>query len=199
MKYNDLSHIWLVQISLHHVHVDHILDLQQSPPSPLVDWTLWPRYWKMYGKVAHVLSAAWGCYRNHRCLIMRCDGWIIFKAPRWILSMSFDRYSGRSTGQYSSGYELKHCVLYGSGIEFKHCASLWISVRSLRKYFVHLNWIRLATNPNLFDSPMGRAAVYEPEDGRNPLGIKIFCCILWSVTLIWIYSLSQQKSKNDNM
>ena len=30
----------------------------------------------------------------------------------------------------------------------KHCASSKTSVKSSRKYFVHLNWIGLATNPN---------------------------------------------------
>ena len=35
----------------------------------------------------------------------------------------------------------------GSEIELKHCASSKTSVKSSRKYFVHLNWIRLATNP----------------------------------------------------
>ena len=34
-----------------------------------------------------------------------------------------------------------------SEIELKHCASYKTSVKSSRKYFVHLNWIRLATNP----------------------------------------------------
>ena len=36
----------------------------------------------------------------------------------------------------------------GSEIELKHCASSKTSVKSSRKYFVHLNWIRLATNPS---------------------------------------------------
>jgi hypothetical protein len=35
----------------------------------------------------------------------------------------------------------------GSGIELKHCVSSKTSVKSSRKYFVNLNWIRLATNP----------------------------------------------------
>ena len=34
----------------------------------------------------------------------------------------------------------------GSKIELKHCASLKTSVKSSRKYFVHLNWIILASN-----------------------------------------------------
>ena len=36
----------------------------------------------------------------------------------------------------------------GSKIELKHCASSKISVNSSRKYFVHLNWIKFATNPS---------------------------------------------------
>ena len=36
----------------------------------------------------------------------------------------------------------------GSEIELKHCASSKTSVKWSRKYFVHLNWIRLATNPS---------------------------------------------------
>ena len=47
----------------------------------------------------------------------------------------------------------------GSEIELKHCASSKTSVKSSRKYFVHLNWIRLATNPSWFDSSIRRAAV----------------------------------------
>jgi hypothetical protein len=34
----------------------------------------------------------------------------------------------------------------GSEIELKHYASSRTSVKSSQKYFVHLNWIRLATN-----------------------------------------------------
>ena len=33
------------------------------------------------------------------------------------------------------------------------------SVKSSRKYFVHLNWVILATNPSWFDSSIGRAVV----------------------------------------
>ena len=47
----------------------------------------------------------------------------------------------------------------GSEIELKHCASLKTSVKSSRKYFVHLNWIRLASNPRWLDRSIGRAAV----------------------------------------
>ena len=47
----------------------------------------------------------------------------------------------------------------GSEIELKHCASSKTSVKPLQKYFAHLNWIRLATNPSWLDSSIGRAAV----------------------------------------
>ena len=40
-----------------------------------------------------------------------------------------------------------HISESGSEIELKHCASSKASVKSSRKYIVHLNWIRLATNP----------------------------------------------------
>ena len=40
----------------------------------------------------------------------------------------------------------------GSEIELKHCASSKTSVKSSRKYLVHLNWIRLATNSSWLDS-----------------------------------------------
>ena len=40
--------------------------------------------------------------------------------------------------------------------KLKHCASSKTSVKSSRKYFVHLNWIRLATNPSWLDSSIGR-------------------------------------------
>ena len=36
----------------------------------------------------------------------------------------------------------------GSEIESKHCTSSQTSVKSSQKYFVHLNWTRLATNPS---------------------------------------------------
>ena len=42
----------------------------------------------------------------------------------------------------------------GSEIELKHCASSKTSVKSSQKYFVHLNWIRLATNPSWLDSQL---------------------------------------------
>ena len=47
----------------------------------------------------------------------------------------------------------------GPKIELKHRASSKTSVKLSRKYFVHLNWIRLATNPSWLDSSIGRAAV----------------------------------------
>ena len=47
----------------------------------------------------------------------------------------------------------------GSEIELKHCASSKTSVKLSRKYFVRVNWIRLATNPSWLDSSIGRAAV----------------------------------------
>ena len=39
----------------------------------------------------------------------------------------------------------------GSEIELKHCTSSKTCVKLSRKYFVHLNWIRLATNPRWLD------------------------------------------------
>ena len=47
----------------------------------------------------------------------------------------------------------------GSKIELKHCASLKTSVKSSRKCFLHLNWMRLASNASWLDSSIGRAAV----------------------------------------
>ena len=47
----------------------------------------------------------------------------------------------------------------GSEIELKHCAPSKTSVKWSRKYFVHLNWIRLVTTPSWLDSSIGRAAV----------------------------------------
>ena len=46
-----------------------------------------------------------------------------------------------------------------SEIELKHCAPSKTSVKSSRKYFVHLSWIKLATNPSWLDSSIGRAVV----------------------------------------
>ena len=39
----------------------------------------------------------------------------------------------------------------GSEIELKYCVCSKTTVKSSRKHFVHLNWIRLATDPNWFD------------------------------------------------
>ena len=50
----------------------------------------------------------------------------------------------------------------GSEIELKHCTSSKTSVKSSRKYFVHLNWIRLATNPG------GSIAQLVERRFRNP-------------------------------
>ena len=55
----------------------------------------------------------------------------------------------------------------GSEIELKHCASSKTRVKSSRKYFVHLNWMRLATNPSWLDSSIGRAAVWKPKDASS--------------------------------
>ena len=54
---------------------------------------------------------------------------------------------------------LFHISEDGSEIELKHCASSKTSVKSSRKYFVHLNWTRLAANPSWLDSSIGGAAV----------------------------------------
>ena len=73
----------------------------------------------------------------------------------------------------------------GSEIELKHCASSKTSVKSLRKYFVHLNWIRLSTDPSWLDSSIGRAAVKKPEDASlNPARDNEFFVVLCSVRLI---------------
>ena len=38
---------------------------------------------------------------------------------------------------------------------------------NLKKYFVHLNWIRLATNPSSLDNSIGGAAISKPEDASS--------------------------------
>ena len=73
----------------------------------------------------------------------------------------------------------------GSEIEFKHWASSKTSVEWSQKYFVYLNWIRLATNPSGLDSSIGRAAVWKPEDASsNPARDNEFFVVLCSVRLI---------------
>ena len=73
----------------------------------------------------------------------------------------------------------------GSVIESKHYASLKTSVKSSRQYLVHLNWIRLATNPSWLDSSIGRAAVQKAEDASsNPARDKEFFVVLCSFRLI---------------
>ena len=73
----------------------------------------------------------------------------------------------------------------GSEIELKHCASSKTSVKSSRKYFVHLNWIRLATNPSWLDSSIGRAVVLKPEGASsNPARDNEFFVVLCGVVLV---------------
>ena len=55
----------------------------------------------------------------------------------------------------------------GFEIELKPCASSKTSFKSSRKYFVHLNWIRLVTNPSWLDISIGRAAAEKPEDASS--------------------------------
>ena len=71
-------------------------------------------------------------------------------------------------------------------MNLKHCASSKTSVKSSRKCFVYLNWIRLATNLSWLDSSIGRVAVWEPEDASsNPARDNEFFVVLCSVRLIW--------------
>ena len=73
----------------------------------------------------------------------------------------------------------------GSEIELKRCAFSKTSVKSSRKYFVHLNWIRLATNPSWLDSSIGRAVVWKPEDASsNPARDNEFFVVVCCVRLI---------------
>ena len=49
------------------------------------------------------------------------------------------------------------------------------SVKLSREYVVHLNWIKLASNPCELDSSTGRAADRYPEDASsNPARVNIF-------------------------
>ena len=66
----------------------------------------------------------------------------------------------------------------GSEIELKHCASSKTSGKSSRKYFVHLNWIRLATNPSWLNSSIGRDASSKPARDNE------FFVVVCSVRLI---------------
>ena len=76
-------------------------------------------------------------------------------------------------------------VNFFSEIELKHCASSKTSVKSSKKYFVRLNWIRLATNPSWLDSSIVRAAVEKPEDASsNPARDNEFFIVLCSVRLV---------------
>ena len=73
----------------------------------------------------------------------------------------------------------------GSEIELKHYASSKRSVNWSQKYFVRLNWIRLATNPSWLDSSIGRVAVQKPEDANsNPARDNEFFVVVCSVRLI---------------
>ena len=56
---------------------------------------------------------------------------------------------------------------------------------SSRKYFLHLNWIRLATNPRWLESSIVRAAIQKPEDASsNPARDNELSVVLCSVRLI---------------
>ena len=63
-----------------------------------------------------------------------------------------------------------------SEIEFKHCTSILMdSVKLSREYLVHLNWIKLASNPCGLDSSTGRAADrYSEGASSNPAQVNIF-------------------------
>ena len=75
-----------------------------------------------------------------------------------------------------------HISEVGSEIELKHCAPQKASSKSPQKYFVHLNWIGLATNPSWLDSSNGRAAVFKPEDASsNPARDNEFFVVVCSV------------------
>ena len=61
------------------------------------------------------------------------------------------------------------------------------SVRSSRNYFVHLNSIKLTTNPSWLNSSIVWAAILKPEDASsNPARCNEFFVVLCSVVLIWI-------------
>ena len=70
-----------------------------------------------------------------------------------------------------------HLFEDGSEIELKHCASSKTSVKSSRKYFVHLNWIRLATNPSWLDSSIGRAAEFKSRSRQQIFRCRLQCQI----------------------
>ena len=78
--------------------------------------------------------------------------------------------------------------LVASLIQFKctkYFRAIGSSVKSSRKYFVHLNWIRLATNPSWLDNSIGRAPVQKPEyASSNPARDNEFFVVLCSVRLI---------------
>ena len=69
--------------------------------------------------------------------------------------------SSRLSGIISTGPE--NCF----EIELKHCASSKASFKSSQKYFVHVNWIRLANNPHWLNCSMSRATVNKPEDASS--------------------------------
>jgi hypothetical protein len=71
----------------------------------------------------------------------------------------------------------------GSEIELKHCASSNSSVKSSRKYFVHLNWITLATNP-CWDK-VERRSGYPKMRVQIPLEPTNFSLLACSFRLIW--------------
>ena len=91
-----------------------------------------------------------------------------------------------------------HISKDGSEIELKHCASSKTSVKSSRKYFVHINWIKLSTNPSWLDSSIGRAAVLETRrcEFKSRSRQRIFRCRLQcQINMNRVFHISEDGSE----
>ena len=70
-------------------------------------------------------------------------------------------------------------------IETLHILS-WISTKLLWEYLVHLNWIKLASNPCELDSWTGKGADQYPEGvSSNPSRVNVFQSTLAVLRLSW--------------
>ena len=65
-----------------------------------------------------------------------------------------------------------------SEIELKHYTSSKTSVKSSRKYFVRLNWTRLATNPSWVDSSTGKAQLETTNFSLFSAAVKLLFSLL---------------------
>jgi hypothetical protein len=90
-----------------------------------------------------------------KCTTKSSLSWTVFELV--YVRVSIDRRSTNWTVDSTNMKLVSHMSEHDSEIELKQWVSSKTSVKSSRKFFVHLNLIRLATNSGWPDSSMGKA------------------------------------------